>query len=125
MTGKLTNFVELVRQLTREHLTLSGAHVLRQEGELLARFNSDSSFMLHLVCHETYRVAAATQTGERAGHFGTTDRLDTAAQADGVATVFAAMAGISSSCWDSLCPCASSADSKQILDHDLAVTASR
>lgn len=102
MTGTLTNFVELVWHLTREHPILRGAHVLGQEGELLARFNSESSVMLHLVCHETDRVAAAIQTGERVGHFGTTDRLDTAAQADGIATVFAAMDGISSSCRDSL-----------------------
>ena len=58
MTGTLTDTVELVWDLMRERPTIGGALVLRQEGEILARLNGESSVTLHLVCHETDRVPA-------------------------------------------------------------------
>jgi hypothetical protein len=58
MTGTLTNTVELVWDLTRERPTIGGALVLRQEGEILALLNDESTVTLHLVCQETDRAAA-------------------------------------------------------------------
>ena len=47
---RLTDTVDLVWDLTREPLTIGGALVLRQEGEILAQLNNQVGIMLHVIC---------------------------------------------------------------------------
>jgi len=54
----LNNAVELVWDLTRERLTIGGALVLRQEGEILAQTKGQTVVTLYLICQESDRVAA-------------------------------------------------------------------
>lgn len=55
-TGKDT--VELVWDVTREHPTLGGALVLRQEGEMLAELRSAEDITIHLLSAEGDRTEA-------------------------------------------------------------------
>lgn len=50
--------VDLVWDLFRERLTIGGALVLRQEGEMLARIQGRSALAVHLVSQESDRRAA-------------------------------------------------------------------
>lgn len=50
--------VDLVWDLARERLTIGGALVLRQEGEMLARMQGQSALKLHLLGPQTSRQAA-------------------------------------------------------------------
>ncbi len=54
----MTSTVELIWDLTRERLTIGGALVLRQEGEILAQIKGKTEVMLHVICPESDRVAA-------------------------------------------------------------------
>jgi len=54
----LTDTKVLIWDLTRERLTIGGALVLRQEGEILAQIKGKTSAMLHVICPETDRGAA-------------------------------------------------------------------
>jgi hypothetical protein len=50
--------VDLVWDLTRERLTIGGAFVLRQEGEMLARMHYCPALTVHLICPECDRQIA-------------------------------------------------------------------
>jgi len=58
MNVRSTDSVNLVWDLTRERLTIGGALVLRQEGEILAELNGQIGVRLHVICPESGRVAA-------------------------------------------------------------------
>ena len=49
--------VDLVWDLTREPLTVGGALVLRQEGEILSRLNNKEGIKLHVICRDSEQVA--------------------------------------------------------------------
>tara|TARA_B100000780_G_scaffold60688_1_gene39035 strand:+ start:1844 stop:2704 length:861 start_codon:yes stop_codon:yes gene_type:complete len=58
MNKTLTDTVELIWDLTRERLTIGGALVLRQEGEILAQIRNQKGVSLHIICKDSDRVAA-------------------------------------------------------------------
>ena len=58
MNMRLIDEVNLVWDLTRERLTIGGALVLRQEGEILAKINGKMGVRLHVICPESGRIAA-------------------------------------------------------------------
>jgi len=58
MKSETFNAVDLVWDLTRERLTIGGALVLRQEGEMLARLQGRSALTLHLIGPQSSRQAA-------------------------------------------------------------------
>ncbi len=68
MKDEVSSAVDLVWDLTRERLTVGGALVLRQEGEMLAMAQGREVLAVHLVCRGVDRKAA-----ERLGQaiFGT------------------------------------------------------
>jgi len=49
MKSESIDAVDLVCDLTRERLTIGGALVLRQEGQMLARLQGRSALTLHLI----------------------------------------------------------------------------
>jgi len=53
----LSDVVELVWDLTRERLTIGGALVLRQEGEIIAQIKGQTGVSLHVVCTKSDRLA--------------------------------------------------------------------
>ena len=61
---RLTDTVDLVWDLTREPLTIGGALVLRQEGEILAQLNNQVGIKLHVICQESDRVAVEGLAGK-------------------------------------------------------------
>ena len=61
---RLTDTVDLVWDLTREPLTIGGALVLRQEGEILAQLNNQVGIMLHVICQESDRIAVEELAGK-------------------------------------------------------------
>jgi len=54
----MVDAVDLVWDLTREHPTVGGALVLRQEGEMLALRQGHSALAVHLICKESDSLAA-------------------------------------------------------------------
>ena len=58
MKSETFHSLDLVWDLTREHPTIGGALVLRQEGELLARFQNRSALTVHLIGQAFDRPAA-------------------------------------------------------------------
>lgn len=54
----MANAVDLVWDLTSERLTVGGALVLRQEGEMLAQLQGRAGIAVHLACKESDRSAA-------------------------------------------------------------------
>jgi len=58
MKSETVDAVDLVWDLTRERLTIGGALVLRQEGEMLARLQGSSALTVHLIGPESGRQAA-------------------------------------------------------------------
>ena len=58
MNKILTDTVELIWDLSRERLTIGGALVLRQEGEILAQIRNQKEVSLHIICQDSDRVAA-------------------------------------------------------------------
>jgi hypothetical protein len=60
----LTDTVDLVWDLTCEPLTVGGALVLRQEGEILARLNNKVGIKLHVICQELDQVAVERLAGK-------------------------------------------------------------
>jgi hypothetical protein len=103
MIGTLTNLVELLWDLTRERPIRDDTVVMRQN-----RVNSSPAVLASrrsssiLSATKPTRLPLQFKQGGAGCHFWTAVGLDTAAQADGIATVFSAMARISSSCQDSL-----------------------
>jgi hypothetical protein len=59
MKSETFDAVDLVWDLARERLTIGGALVLRQEGEMLARLQGHSALSVHLIGPESGRPAAA------------------------------------------------------------------
>ena len=53
----MADTVDLIWDVTREPLTIGGALVLRQEGEILARINSKAGIKLHVICRDSDQVA--------------------------------------------------------------------
>lgn len=58
MKSETVDAVDLVWDLARERLTIGGALVLRQEGEMLARLHGRSALTVHLIAPESGRQAA-------------------------------------------------------------------
>jgi hypothetical protein len=58
MKSETVDSVDLVWDLTRERLTIGGALVLRQEGEMLAHLRGRSTLTVHLIAPEFGRQAA-------------------------------------------------------------------
>lgn len=58
MKSEMVDAVDLVWDLTRERLTVGGALVLRQEGEMLALRHGHSALAVHLICKVADRPAA-------------------------------------------------------------------
>ncbi|MFZ4482159.1 MAG: hypothetical protein ACOYNZ_19955 [Rhodoferax sp.] len=58
MKPESVDVVDLVWDLARERLTIGGALVLRQEGEMLARLQGHSALTLHLIGPQSGRQAA-------------------------------------------------------------------
>jgi hypothetical protein len=58
MKSETVGAVDLVWDVTRERLTIGGALVLRQEGEMLARLRGRSALAVHLIASESGRQAA-------------------------------------------------------------------
>jgi hypothetical protein len=58
MKSETVDAIDLVWDLTRERLTIGGALVLRQEGEMLARLQGRSALTVHLIGPQEGRQAA-------------------------------------------------------------------
>lgn len=58
MKSETLDAVDVVWDLGRERLSIGGALVLRQEGEMLARLQGRSALMVHLIAQESGRQAA-------------------------------------------------------------------
>jgi hypothetical protein len=58
MRDKISSAVDLVWDLTRERLTVGGALVLRQEGEMLAMAQGREALAVHLLCNDAYKKSA-------------------------------------------------------------------
>ena len=52
----MADTIDLIWDITREPLTIGGALVLRQEGEILARINNKVGIKLHVICRDSDQV---------------------------------------------------------------------
>lgn len=53
----MADTIDLVWDITHEPLTIGGALVLRQEGEILAQINNKVAIKLHVICRDSDQVA--------------------------------------------------------------------